>query len=293
IDFVCPFALVPLSLRIRIASLRGTLRLHIKPPPSDQLWIGFTSMPDIDWNLDSSVGDHKITSGHIALLIGSRFKAAIHEVLVLPNCESVCIPWMLAEKDDWVPRNVAPFIWIKQEVGDLPVDNALSSECGETKFKQDSTKGAKANSDSGCIVQDDIEKRREIHNAQPTVSEPIQVVAASASAPVTSASRDLTTGHNVHEDLKQPLLRNDDVQDNCSQSSTTSPENLGKIVVADQKAAASDEDGKPKKGRRERMRDLGKRMGEKLEEKRRHLEEKSRHIVEKMRENTMRENTRQ
>lgn len=59
---------------VRISSLRGTLRIHIKPPPSDQLWFGFTSMPDIDFNLDSAVGDHKITNGQIALFIINRLK---------------------------------------------------------------------------------------------------------------------------------------------------------------------------------------------------------------------------
>ncbi|THU72786.1 hypothetical protein C4D60_Mb04t15850 [Musa balbisiana] len=106
---------VPLSLSIRVASLCGTLRLYIKPPPSDQLWFGFTTMPELDWNLESSVGDRKITSSHIALLISNRFKAAIRDSLVLPNCETICIPWMLAEKDDWVPRKIAPFMWINNE----------------------------------------------------------------------------------------------------------------------------------------------------------------------------------
>ncbi|XP_039004434.1 uncharacterized protein LOC120131521 [Hibiscus syriacus] len=73
---------VPLSLSIRVASLRGTLRLYIKPPPSDQLWFGFTSMPDIEFGLEPSVGEHKITSGHIALFLISRFKAAIGETMV-------------------------------------------------------------------------------------------------------------------------------------------------------------------------------------------------------------------
>lgn len=65
---------MPLSLAIRVTSLRGTLRLHIKPPPSDQLWFSFTSMPDIDFNLDSAVGDHKITSGHIAMFLIGKLK---------------------------------------------------------------------------------------------------------------------------------------------------------------------------------------------------------------------------
>jgi len=60
-----------------VASLRGTLRLHIKPPPSDQLWYGFTSMPDIDFNMESSVGDRKITSAHIALFLVNRLKVRL------------------------------------------------------------------------------------------------------------------------------------------------------------------------------------------------------------------------
>lgn len=65
---------VPISLAIRVASLKGTLRVLIKPPPSDQLWYGFTFMPDIDLNLESSVGEHKITNTHIAMFLISRLK---------------------------------------------------------------------------------------------------------------------------------------------------------------------------------------------------------------------------
>ena len=65
---------MPISLGIRVASLRGTLRLEIKAPPSDQIWLAFTSVPDIDLNLESSVGEHKITNGHIALFLINRFK---------------------------------------------------------------------------------------------------------------------------------------------------------------------------------------------------------------------------
>ncbi|CAL9074670.1 unnamed protein product [Musa acuminata var. zebrina] len=123
---------VPLSLSIRVTSLRGTLRLYIKPPPSDQLWFGFTTMPELDWNLESSVGDRKITSSHIALLISNRFKAAIRDSLVLPNCETICIPWMLAEKDDWVPRKVAPFMWINNENTEMTWPEFRCPKIGKT-----------------------------------------------------------------------------------------------------------------------------------------------------------------
>lgn len=49
----------------------------MKSPPSDQIWFGFLSMPDIDFNLEPFVGDHKITSGRLALFLINRFKVRL------------------------------------------------------------------------------------------------------------------------------------------------------------------------------------------------------------------------
>jgi hypothetical protein len=65
---------VPFSLAVRVNSIRGTLRCHIKPPPSDRLWYGFTSMPDVNWNIETSIAEHKIASKKIASLLKNRFK---------------------------------------------------------------------------------------------------------------------------------------------------------------------------------------------------------------------------
>ncbi|CAL9162579.1 unnamed protein product [Musa hybrid cultivar] len=154
---------VPLSLSIRVTSLRGTLRLYIKPPPSDQLWFGFTTMPELDWNLESSVGDRKITSSHIALLISNRFKAAIRDSLVLPNCETICIPWMLAEKDDWVPRKVAPFMWINNENTEMTWPEFPVPQNREDKPKLD---GSNKTKDS---LNDKVDEAKNVmHVEQPT-----------------------------------------------------------------------------------------------------------------------------
>jgi hypothetical protein len=50
------------------------MRIHLKPPPGDRVWYGFTSMPEIEWELESSVGDRKISSSYITSLIGNRIK---------------------------------------------------------------------------------------------------------------------------------------------------------------------------------------------------------------------------
>ncbi|KAK8551057.1 hypothetical protein V6N13_119549 [Hibiscus sabdariffa] len=236
---------VPLSLSIRVASFRGTLRLYIKPPPSDQLWFGFTSMPDIEFDLESSIGEHKITSGHIALFLISRFKAAIRETMVFPNCESACIPWMLAEKDDWVPRKVAPFIWLNHE--------AATDSHPESK------------------------------NPKPKVD--------SSRAPVTESEAMLSSNSSEKsrslQDLRTPLLATDEPYETRQLSGEETSDSLSVsrswTESERQSDVSEDNDSRPKKtGRRARMMDLTKKMGEKFEEKRRHIEERSRNIVEKM-----------
>ncbi|XP_020586878.1 testis-expressed protein 2-like [Phalaenopsis equestris] len=270
---------VPLSLSIKIASLRGSLRFHIRPPPSDRLWFGFTSMPDIDWQLESSVGDRKITSTRIALLMGNRFKAAVRDNLVLPNCESICIPWMLAEKDDWLPQNAAPLIRISQEAMNTskPGLDVAAGPAGDLKTKPTT------DSPSGPKPDDKTEKVKDVVYVSKS---PIDHVPKSFSSQTENgASRSVSSSGTPYGDarsdagtsteLSVPLLQTYGTLDSSNHSR------------GDSSSAFSEEDAKPKRvGRRARMMDLGKKMGEKLEEKRRNIEEKSRHIVEKMRENS-------
>ncbi|KAI3762219.1 hypothetical protein L1987_52644 [Smallanthus sonchifolius] len=202
---------VPLSLAIRVTTLQGTLRVHIKPPPSDQIWFGFTSMPDIDFSLESSIGDHKITNEYIVLFIISKFKEAICETMVLPNYGSVTIPFMIAEKDEWVPQEIAPFIWTN------------------------------------------------------LTTEPHNVHASS-----TETTHDKMTLNQSDDD--EMLLENDQL----------SP--LPRPMVEENNETMEGDDAKLRRiGKRAKMLRLGKKMGDKLEEKRRNLEEKGRHIAEKMR----------
>ncbi|KAM0945290.1 putative synaptotagmin-like mitochondrial-lipid-binding domain-containing protein [Dioscorea sansibarensis] len=276
---------VPLSLAIKISSLRGTLRLYIKPPPSDQLWFAFTSMPEIAWNLESAVGDRKITSSHVALLIGNRVKAAIRDSVVLPNCECVCIPWMLAEKDDWVPRKVAPFIWVNQEAMDGTESEASSLQSEEVKIKPDGGNQPRA-LDATSPDNEAGDVKNVIHVQKP-LDEALSEITTSKTDQFSSGSSSQSLHSQKSDDLRVPLLRDYETptsKHKTLDSSDTSPTHL---VVSDEPRERNLEDVKPKKigSRRARMMDIGKKMGEKFEEKRRHIEEKSRHIVEKMREN--------
>ncbi|OVA10764.1 protein of unknown function DUF2404 [Macleaya cordata] len=275
---------VPISLAIRIASVRGTVRLHIKPPPSDQLWFSFISMPDIDFNIDSSVGDHKITSGHVAVILGNRFKAAIRDTLVLPNCESVCIPWMLAEKDDWIPRKAAPFIWVKQETVNDPAAQVSNCQPEEVQIKLEASKVSEQQPSSNHLEDNKHEKKK---IQQPTLeqSEELESSSKRSLSASSSTSQSTSSSHSI-PDLKTPLIRKNESHNETynrldSQEEHESP---SESMRREKQFGSFNEDPNPKRiGRRARMMDLGKKVSEKLEEKRRHIEEKSRNIVEKMR----------
>ncbi|KAG2242934.1 hypothetical protein Bca52824_095230 [Brassica carinata] len=263
---------VPISLSIRVSSLRGTLRVHLKQPPSDQLWFGFTSMPDIEFDLASSVGEHKITNSHVAMFLINRFKSAIRETVVLPNCESLTIPWMIAEKDDWVQRNAAPFMWMNQE------SDHNSSHATEAKSKSD-----KPPTCSSSVHSEQMQKTINV-TQKPIIPEPSSSCAQSEQ--VQEAASAIQKPNTEAEAMSTPLSRS---------STTVTLPTVYKLKRLDGEMTAaqspsrsirsSDEDDSSGKklGRRARMLGLGKKMGEKLEEKRRHMEEKSRQIVEKMR----------
>lgn len=266
------FSQVPFTLGIRVESLRGTLQLRVKPPPSDQLWFGFTSMPDINFHVDSFVGEHKVTSGHIALFLVNRFKAAIQETLVLPNCESICVPCMSAEKDDWVPRSVAPLIWLKRE------PPTYSASATDVPTFQSGEPKARVKVGKNVEIQ---EQGQQNHKGDDCLKKDISesnLARSSSSGSINTSCK----GSRSFNDLRVPLLESDGLQEPCSQTpDCRSPSTY--VSLKTESSNLIDGERLKRTGRTARMFDLGKRMTEKLEEKRRHIEEKSRHIVDKMR----------
>ncbi|KAH9616691.1 hypothetical protein KSS87_002517 [Heliosperma pusillum] len=273
---------VPLTLAIKVATLKGTVQLHVKPPPSDQLWFGFTSMPDIHFQLESSVKDHKITSGRVASMLINRFKvsnrhvargkirkflelaltASIRESLVLPNCESACVSWMLAEKDDWIPRSAAPLMRLNR---DTPSDTPTSNDDSNPESSISKPRDRDLESKPGKPKK--FESLKHVHEDR------AQVV------PYTAVNRSSSESSIPLDGLLTPLLQNGEALET---SGSHSPSRY--VSLREESNSNEDDDVKPKRaGRRSRMLDLGKKMSEKIEEKRRNIEEKSRNIVEKMR----------
>lgn len=65
---------VPIALKIRLVSLRGTVVLKLKAPPSDRVWFAFKTMPDIHFEPEPCIGMHRISSGALARLIANQMK---------------------------------------------------------------------------------------------------------------------------------------------------------------------------------------------------------------------------
>lgn len=197
---------------------------------------------------------------------------------------------MLAEKDDWVPRKDAPFIWLNHETAEMrshatatastrPEEGGLKDN-GSSKRPVPSVPISSAGSEESLKAVSYIDEAKQ---------EPV------AEASLHSQSSPGPAGESVHsnenDELRKPLLVTEKPQEDASESRVGSPmyTSLRAVIPVGEQPQASastiGEDAKRKGGRRARMMDFGKKMGDKLEEKRRTIEERGRHIVEKMREN--------
>lgn len=256
-------------------------------------------MPDIDIHLNSSIGDHKISSGHLLLFITSRIKAAIREAVVIPNCENVCVPWMLAEKDDWIPLKDAPYICIhnksacnarKQEADRRNTSSNAESEQDRLNRVGWATQKSKSLDPHSLYSVPNVQ-----HNFRSLTTSPERAHLKSKKhygetlKRKSSDPQEYLSVHSGPAELHAPLLNHNEqlgshwmsTEENL-QSYIPSPSHL--LSMLEERNSYREDDMKPKKtGTKARMLGLRKKMGEKLEEKKRHIEEKGRHLVTRMR----------
>ena len=248
-------------------------------------------------------------------------QASLRDTLVLPNCESISMPWMVSEKDDWVPVKDGPYIWLNHEPtetrshttaaapaqsdeaagpkADASTKNhktEASTKTARTGTSTENPKGdtsiknaAPASRDSSAGSEDSSLRSIDESGEDPAVE------SSHAQSRLAPAGETSTSHPDLTNELRKPLLSAEKLQeDAASESRSGSPlySSLRAITPAGEQqqqqqasaVASLGEDGKRRSGRRSLL-DLKKKVGDKLEEKRRQVEEKGRHIVEKMREN--------
>lgn len=80
---------IPVVLAVVLRSLEGNLLLHVKKPPSNRLWFGFTTMPKMEIDIEPVVSERKVQWGMVTRLIESRLRELLNESIVVPNMDDI------------------------------------------------------------------------------------------------------------------------------------------------------------------------------------------------------------
>ncbi|SPO21377.1 uncharacterized protein UTRI_00854 [Ustilago trichophora] len=80
---------IPIVLAVVLRSLEGNLLLHVKRPPSNRLWFGFTTMPKMEIDIEPVVSERKVQWGMVTRLIESRLRELLNESIVVPNMDDL------------------------------------------------------------------------------------------------------------------------------------------------------------------------------------------------------------
>jgi hypothetical protein len=114
---------VNLLLAVVVKRVEGHAMIRIKPPPSNRIWLTFSTMPKIDMTIEPIVSSRQITYTLILRQIENRIKEVVAESLVIPNWDD--IPFFQPENKFWRGG-----IWADERV-------AHRSEDPETAAAQD------------------------------------------------------------------------------------------------------------------------------------------------------------
>eukprot|EP00096_Caligus_rogercresseyi_P011577 TRINITY_DN4583_c0_g1_i2.p1 TRINITY_DN4583_c0_g1~~TRINITY_DN4583_c0_g1_i2.p1 ORF type:complete len:947 (+),score=280.63 TRINITY_DN4583_c0_g1_i2:129-2969(+) len=95
-----------ITLKLQLHSLKGILILNFPPPPSDRVWYGFRSPPQLDITLKPYFGGKNLsklegTFSTIMRLLEKRLKQEFMKVLVYPNMDDEVLSFM-----DHVPYSI-------------------------------------------------------------------------------------------------------------------------------------------------------------------------------------------
>ena len=80
---------VNLLLAVVVKRVEGHAMIRIKPPPSNRIWLTFSTMPRVDMTIEPIVSSRQITYTVILRQIENRIKEVIAESLVLPNWDDI------------------------------------------------------------------------------------------------------------------------------------------------------------------------------------------------------------
>ncbi|KAJ3368034.1 hypothetical protein GGF31_006867 [Allomyces arbusculus] len=122
---------VPVVLGVTMRALRGRLRILMRAPPSNRVWVGFVAPPDVNLCAEPVVNAKQLRLGLVLDYIEGKLRDVINTSMVLPNMDDFCF-CPSAEMDGGLfypkpPPAPAPASRSATSMGDLPGATAIAA----------------------------------------------------------------------------------------------------------------------------------------------------------------------
>ncbi|KAI8333024.1 putative integral membrane protein conserved region-domain-containing protein, partial [Chlamydoabsidia padenii] len=76
-------------LRVTLQSLKGKVKMLIKPPPCNRLWYGFEGLPDMTWHIAPVVWETKVGHSMVVKAIIKHLEEVFRDTMVLPHMDDL------------------------------------------------------------------------------------------------------------------------------------------------------------------------------------------------------------
>ncbi|KCV67368.1 hypothetical protein H696_06204 [Fonticula alba] len=86
--------IIPVSVRVTLKRLTGDLRILIKKPPSQRIWLGFHERPKVELEFSPQLGAQGVDLQVLLRFLEKLVLEVIDEVMVLPSMEDFWVPVM-------------------------------------------------------------------------------------------------------------------------------------------------------------------------------------------------------
>ncbi|KAI9142472.1 putative integral membrane protein conserved region-domain-containing protein [Paraphysoderma sedebokerense] len=81
---------IPILFSLQVFKLEGKIKLLVRKPPSNRVWIGFYEMPKIEMRVEPVISDKQVKMSLVLEIIERKIREAIQEAMVLPNMDDFC-----------------------------------------------------------------------------------------------------------------------------------------------------------------------------------------------------------
>ncbi|KNE60896.1 hypothetical protein AMAG_06657 [Allomyces macrogynus ATCC 38327] len=81
---------VPVVLGVTMRALRGRIRILMRAPPSNRVWVGFVAPPDVNLCAEPVVNAKQLRLGLVLDFIEGKLRDVINTSMVLPNMDDFC-----------------------------------------------------------------------------------------------------------------------------------------------------------------------------------------------------------